>query len=151
MEINIFNIPDDIFIHVIPLFLNYYSYLNLRSSHRIFHNLDLYYYNKKCNIIKTFFKKYMYESYADLRGFNRSGHLINLKTIMNNKLKYTNQIIQLISAFQYNFSYIETGSIVEGKLLLLHDAWVIKDEYHHKIHPFIRSFISKKSIRLINN
>ena len=150
MKINIFTIPDDIFIFVIPFYLSYYDYLNLLSSHRIFRNFSLYYYNKKCDTIKKFFKKYMYDSYADLKQLNRSGYLINLNTIMKNKLKYTGETIQLICAFQYDFRYIEIGSIVEGKLILLQDAWVIKDEYHGKIHPFLRPFIFKKSIRLIN-
>ena len=61
MKRNIFTIPDDIFMFVIPFYLSYYDYLNLLSSHRHFRNFELYHYNKKCDIIKKFFKKYMYE------------------------------------------------------------------------------------------
>lgn len=151
MKINIFTIPDDIFMFVIPFYLSYYDYLNLLSSHRIFRNFELYYYNKKCDIIKKFFTKYMYESYTDLKQLNRSGHLINLITIMKNKLKYTGETIQLICAYQYDYRYIETGNIVEGKLMLLQDVFIIYDGYYNKIHPFLSSFILKKSIRIIKS
>ena len=150
MELSIFNIPDDMFIFVIPYFLKYRDYISFITSSKIFKNLDCYYFSNKATIIKKFFKKYMYCSYYDLKGNNRKGYLANLKTIMNNKIKYLDKTIQLICAFQYDFRYIETGCIVEGKLILLQDAWVIYDEYYNKIHPFLPSFILKKSIRILS-
>ena len=151
MPTNILSIPNDILHYVIPEYLTYYYFNNIRLSNKIFYQLDLYYYNKKCNKIKYFFKKYMYNLFSDLKGYNRKGHLVNLETIINNKYKYTGEKIQLICAFQYDHRYIETGSIVEGKLILLQDAWVINDEYYSKIHPFLIPFILKKSIRILNS
>ena len=114
-------------------------------------NLDYrYYYVYKSNIIKNFFKKYIYDKYHDLK-FSRQGRLCNIYSILNNPKKYKNFRIQFISKFQYNLNYIERGTIIEGYIYKnrLNNAWLIYDKKLKKSHPLLLPFIFRKSIRII--
>ena len=146
---SIIYLPYDI-LYTISLYLDYNSYYLFK---KVLHNefyLEIDHFDKKINTIKRFFKKKLYYNFADLKNLNRKGCLLNLNKAVDNPEIYEGKTIQCVSAFQYNFSYIQEGNIVEGKLIKTdYDAWVILDKSVNKIHPFINPFILSKSIRLI--
>ena len=146
---NIIYLPHDM-LYTITLYLDYSSYFYFKKVLSSEFGLENNHFDKKINIIKKFLKKKLYYKFADLKNLNRQGYLLNLKKAVDNPGIYEGKTIQCISAFQYNFSYIEVGNIVEGKLLKTdYGAWVILDKNVNKIHPFINPFILSKSIRLI--
>lgn len=150
MVLSIINLPDDIF-YVISKNIDYFSYINLQNTCKSFTRFKMHFFNKKANIIINFFKNKFYYNFKDLKNMNRSGHLINLDTILQHPEKYKNEIIQCISWFQYNHTYIEASNIIEGFVYkhLPTDAWVIYDIETTKLHPFINPFIFPRSIRII--
>lgn len=141
-------LPDDIF-YLISNYIDYFSIAKFKITCKRTLLIKDHYYYKKANIIKKFFNKYIFQKFADLKSKNRKGHLINLNTILNNPQKYVNIKIQCISWFQYNFSYLPKGYIVEGYIHCLNDAWIISDIDSNKIHPLIDPFIFPKSIRML--
>ena len=146
---SIIYLPYDM-LYTISLYLDYNSYYLFKKVLSKEFHLEIDYFDKKINIIKKFFKKKLYYNFLDFKNLNRKGYLLNLKKAIDNPEIYEGKTIQCISAFQYNFSYIEAGNIVEGKLLKTdYDAWVILDKSVNKFHPFINPFILSKSIRLI--
>jgi hypothetical protein len=142
-------LPFDI-LYYITHFLDYKSYYIFKKAFSSQLNIENDFFDKKINIIKNFMKKKLYSNFADMKNLNRKGYLLNLEKTLNKPELYEGKTIQLISAFQYNFSYIEAGNIVEGKLIKTeYDAWVIFDKTLNKVHPFINPFILERSIRLL--
>lgn len=141
-------LPDDIF-YLISKYLDYFSFQSLKKTCIAISSIKDFYFFKKIKIVKYFFNKYIYQNYSDLKQINRNGHLINLESIVNNPSRYLNKKIQCISWFQYNFSYLPKGYIVEGFIHCINDAWIIKDIESNRFHPLIDPFIFPKSIRLI--
>ena len=137
-------------LYTISLHLDYKSYYYFKKTLSKQFHLEINYFDKKINIIKNFFKKKLYSNFSDFKNLNRKGYLLNLKKTLDKPEIYEGKTIQLISAFQYNRIYIETGTIVEGKLIKTeYDAWVVHDKTLNKVHPFINPFILPKSIRII--
>ena len=149
MASNLENITNDIINYIIFKYLSYFDILNLKHSNKCFNYINLDFYHYKCNLIKIFFKRKMYHRSVDLKGLNRNGYLIKFKNMNRNMDRYDNKLIQFICPYEYSYTFVLTGNIVEGKLIKLQNAWVLYDDYTKKIHPFIKPFIIEKSIRLI--
>lgn len=145
---SIIYLPYDI-LYTITLYLDYKSYFIFKKVLSNEFNIENNYFDKKINIIKNFIKKKLYYNFFDLKNLNRKGYLLNLEKALNKPEIYEGKTIQLISAFQYNRLYIESGKIVEGKLINDNGAWIIYDYEKRKVHPFINPFILPKSLRLI--
>jgi hypothetical protein len=149
MASNLENISNDIINYVIFKYLSYFDIINLKHSNKYFNYINLDFFHNKCNIIKSFIRNKMYNSFIDLKGLNRNGYLIKFKNMNRNINRYNNKLIQFICPYEYSYTFVSTGNIVEGKLIQLQNAWVLYDDYTKKIHPFIKPFIIEKSIRII--
>ncbi len=146
---SIIYLPYDM-LYTISLHLDYKSYFYFKKTLSKQFHLEIDYFDKKINIIKQFLKKKLYSNFSDFKNLNRKGYLLNLKKTLDKPEIYEGKTIQLISAFQYNFNYIEAGKIVEGELYKTeYGAWIVHDKTLNKVHPFINPFILTKSIRLI--
>lgn len=147
---NLINMPVDIN-YIISKNLDYLSFTNLRLICKLLNNIDSRNFDEKANLFMNFIKKKFYYNFADLKNYNRSGYLINSISIFKNPKKYKNKIIQCISSFQYDYRYIEEGSIIEGTICKDNytNAWIILDKNTKKIHPFIDLFILRTSFRII--
>ena len=141
-------LPDDIF-YLISHYLDYFSYQNLKLTSNLLYRLNNIYFSRKIKLIKDFFNQSLYKNFSDLKYLNRKGLLINLYSVINNPLKYSSYKIQCISWFQYNFSYLPKGYIVEGYIKCIDDAWLIHDIASNKIHPLTDPFIFPKSMRIV--
>jgi len=152
MNSTITYLPNDIY-YILSKNLDYFSYLNLKLSSKKLDNINFLFFKRKAIIINNFFIKKFYSKFDDLKQKNRNGFLINLENILKNPNKYSGSLIQCISWFQYNFQYIEAGNIIEGFIFKDEptDAWVIRDIYSNRIHPFLDPFIFPKSIRVIKS
>ena len=150
LNLNIYNLPYDT-LNLISNYLDYFSYMNIKLSCKEMFKFKNLTYKNKADIINNFFYKKFYLSFKDMKLMNRTGYLVNLDMVLKNPDKYRNLLIQCISWFQYNFQYIEAGNIIEGNLFKHHqtNAWLIKDNYTNKYHPFLNPFIFPKSIRVI--
>jgi hypothetical protein len=144
------HMPEEVF-YLINQNLTYKSFFKLKLSCRLLLKYKFNFFIQKANIIVNFIKKKFYYNFVDLKNLNRKGYLINSISIFKNPNKYKNKIIQCISSFQYDYRYIEIGSIIEGNIYkdIDTDAWVILDNQTKKIHPFINLFILKTSFRII--
>jgi len=135
-------------IHIQQMIIEYLDYFSYKSIEFYFY--DNSYYHKKANIIKQFFKKFMYDNFYDLTSQNRNGYLLNYKSVLINPERYIGFKIQFISTFQYSRNHIPEGQIEEGYLFYTNSNsyWIFVMD-NQNIHPFLKEFIIIKSLRLI--
>lgn len=148
---HISELNNDIF-YYITTFIDYHSVFNFLNTSKYLKkkkNYLLYFYKKKALILINFFKK-NYINFYDLKNNNNKGLLINLNNVLSFPERYINNIIQCISWYQHDLTYLPKGYIIEGYILNYpYNTWVIHDLSSKKIHPLIDPFIFPKSIRII--